>query len=115
MRTKTYKGMARIDNIANHALVSEKAIERYLVEEVARRGGICLKYDNPHAVGFPDRLVILPGHPLAWVEVKSRGKKPRRIQQLRIELLNALGQTTHVADSREAVDNIIKCIERNEP
>jgi glucosamine--fructose-6-phosphate aminotransferase (isomerizing) len=65
--------MARIDNIANHALVSEKAIERYLVEEVARRGGICLKYDNPHAVGFPDRLVILPGHPLAWVEVKSRG------------------------------------------
>lgn len=105
-----YKNMERIDDIANHSLVSEKAIERYLVDEVEKRGGLCLKYDNPYMVGFPDRLVILPGYPLVWVEVKSKGKKPRPIQEKRHAALRNLGQRVYVVDSREGVTAIINGI-----
>lgn len=102
--------MKRIDDIANHSLVSEKAIERYLVDEVERRGGLCLKYDNPYTIGYPDRLVILPGYPLVWVEVKSKGKKPRPIQEKRHASLRNLGQRVYVVDSRESVNTIINGI-----
>lgn len=107
--------MTRINDIANHSHVSEKAIEKYLTSEVAKRGGLCLKYDNPNTVGYPDRLVILPGAPNAWVEIKSKGKKPRRIQQIRLGMLRELGQRVYVVDSREDVDKVIRSIENNEP
>jgi hypothetical protein len=103
--------MSRIDDIYNHAKVSEKAIEQYLVSEVERRGGLCLKYYNPTNIGYPDRIVILPSFPAAWVEVKSRGKKPRPIQEVRHAKLRNLGQRVFVIDSREgvmaALNNII--------
>lgn len=102
--------MSRIGEIAHHAEVSEKAIERYLVEEVEKRGGLCLKYDNPNAVGYPDRLVILPGYPLVWAEVKSKGKKPRAIQEVRHASLRNIGQKVFVIDSKEGVNALISRI-----
>ena len=38
--------MNRITEIANHADVSEKAIESYLVKKVEQAGGLALKYTN---------------------------------------------------------------------
>lgn len=99
--------MNRIKEIADNSEVSEKAIERYLVEEVERRGGLCLKYDNPHSIGYPDRIVILPGYPIVWVEVKSKGKKPRPIQEKRHAQLRNLGQRVFVIDSREGVQDVL--------
>lgn len=36
--------MKKLEAITRHAEVSEKAIEKYLVQEVKAIGGICLKY-----------------------------------------------------------------------
>lgn len=99
--------MRRIDEIAGHALLSEKALETYLVKRVKMLGGIALKYSNPTCTGFPDRLLLLPGGRTAWCELKSRGKKPRAVQQARIQQLHKLGQAVYVVSSREEIEKMI--------
>jgi hypothetical protein len=48
----------------------EAAIEGMLCEGVLMRGGLCPKVVDKGRRGFPDRLVILPGHPTYFVELK---------------------------------------------
>lgn len=98
----------RINNIVNHAEVSEKAIERYLVKRVRAAGGVCLKYANPNMVGYPDRLILLPDGYAMWVEVKSKGKKPAKIQAIRQAELESLGQYVNTVDNKESVDDIME-------
>lgn len=99
--------MDRIAKIVKHAEVSEKALERYLVRRVKEEGGLCLKYSNPGMTGYPDRLCLLPGGKAVWVELKSKGEKPTRLQSLRHRALQDIGQRVYVADSREKVDEIL--------
>ena len=93
-----------VDNIVHHSELSEKAIERYLFDRVRQAGGVCLKYSNPNMGGYPDRVALLPGGVSVWVELKSRGRKPTKLQMLRIESLRLLGHRVYVIDSREGVD-----------
>ena len=98
----------KIADIVNHAEVSEKAIERYLVDEIHKLGGVCLKYSNQNMVGFPDRLILLPGARTIWVELKSRGKHTTALQDIRLRTLNKLGYDTYICDNKEEIDKIIK-------
>lgn len=98
----------KIDNIVRHAHVSEKATEAYLVRRVKDLGGVCLKYSNPGVVGYPDRVVLLPAGVTIWVEVKSNGKKPNKVQQLRHDQLRAMGHTVAVVESKAEVDLVLK-------
>lgn len=99
-----------IENLTRHADVSEKAIERYLVEQAKLHGMLCLKYSNPNMVGYPDRLLVLPGGGVAWVELKSKGRKPTRIQQMRIAELTGMGHLVRVIDNKHAIDELINDI-----
>ena len=58
--------------------------------------------------GYPDRLLLMPGGRMAWVEVKSKGEKPRVIQEVRMARLRRMGFRVYVADSREKVDEIVR-------
>ena len=49
----------------------EKQIEQKLVKAVRNVGGLCPKFVSPGLAGMPDRLILLPGRRLAFVEVKS--------------------------------------------
>ena len=93
-----------IVNILHHSELSEKSIERYLFDRVRQAGGVCLKYSNPNMDGYPDRVALLPGGVSVWVELKSRGRKPTKLQMLRIESLRLMGHRVYVIDSREGVD-----------
>lgn len=97
-----------IRKIIQHSEVSEKVIEKYLMMKVREIGGVCLKYSNSNMTGYPDRLVCFPDGKTAWVEIKSKGKKPTRLQELRHEELRAVGQNVFVVDSRVLVDCVIK-------
>ena len=90
-----------------HSAYSEKNIERYLVARVYDLGGHALKYTNPYETGYPDRLVLLPEGKLFWVELKSHGQKPRKLQEKRMAELRELGQRVYTADSKEDVDEIL--------
>ena len=101
-----------VRRLARHAEGSEKNIEAYLVGKVEEAGGLCLKFTSHTETGYPDRLVLLPGGRTAWVELKSQGEKPRRIQEVRMEKLRLLGFDVHVADSKEKVNEIMEGFSR---
>lgn len=93
-----------ISNLLRHSERSEKSIERYLSDRVRSMGGECLKYSNPSMAGYPDRVALLPGGVTVWVELKSRGARPRALQEVRLARLRDLGHRVHVIDSKEGVD-----------
>ena len=102
--------MDKTERLIKHSEVSEKAIERYIVERIKDLGGICLKYSNPNQIGYPDRVCLLPWGIILWVELKSKGQTLRTIQRQRIQEMSKIGHIVHVCDSKEAVDNVIASI-----
>lgn len=48
----------------------EKEIEAKLVKVVRNRGGLCLKWVCPGWAGVPDRMLLLPGGHIVFVELK---------------------------------------------
>ncbi|KGK87349.1 VRR-NUC domain-containing protein [Clostridium sp. HMP27] len=85
----------------------EKVIEKKLVMEVKKRGGICPKFTSPGFDGMPDRLVLLPYGKIAFVEVKAPLKKPRPLQLARHKLLRELGFQVFVIDEEEQIGGIL--------
>ena len=100
-----------IENIVKHSEVSEKAIESYLNKRAKESGLLCLKYSNANTTGYPDRLICLPDGKVVWVELKSKGRKPNKLQAIRHEELAKLGHMVWVISSKEMVDNLISYIE----
>lgn len=94
-------------NIVNHSEESEKSIERYLVDKAKDLGMPCLKYSNPNMVGYPDRLLVLPDARVVWIELKSRGKKPTKIQLARHEELRRIGHAVRVIDNKADIDELL--------
>ena len=85
----------------------EKAIERTLVQAVKAQGGICPKFVCPGTDGMPDRIVLLPGGHIGFVEVKAPGKKPRPLQLARHSLLNGLGYRVYVLDDIGQIGGVL--------
>ncbi|WP_346866632.1 MULTISPECIES: VRR-NUC domain-containing protein [unclassified Clostridium] len=91
----------------------EKVIEKKLVMEVKKRGGICPKFMSPGFDGMPDRLVLLPDGKAGFVEVKASGKKPRPLQLARHKLIRGLGFQVFVIDEEEQIGEILDKIGGN--
>lgn len=85
----------------------EKTIELKLKNTVKSMGGIALKLISPGFDGMPDRLVLLPGGRLAFVEVKAPGKNPRPLQLARHKLLRRLGFKVYVLDDERQIAIIL--------
>ena len=92
---------------------SEKDVERYLVKEAAARGWLPLKYSSGITTGYPDRCILLPGGRTVWVEVKTTGEKPGKLQQIRLRQLRQLGFLAEVVDSRAGVDLLMATLHAN--
>ena len=84
----------------------EKTIEQHLVKAVKNSGGIAPKLVSPGFDGMPDRLVLLPGGKIGFVEVKAPGKEPRPLQVARHGLLQRLGFKVYVLDDPEQIGGI---------
>ena len=56
---------------------------------------------------MPDRLAILPGGRMAFVEVKAPGKKPRPLQEARHRMLRRLGFMVYVLDDEGQIGGIM--------
>jgi hypothetical protein len=85
----------------------EKKIEKYLVEAVERLGGLCVKFPPLFFRGFPDRIVLLPGGVVVFVETKAPGVSPRLIQGKVHARLRGLGFRVEVLDGKESIDGFI--------
>lgn len=88
----------------------EKDIEHKLLTEVKSAGGLALKFVSPGFDGMPDRIVLLCGGKLGFVEVKALGKHPRPLQTARHRMLQKLGFKVYVIDSIEQIEGVINDI-----
>ena len=85
----------------------EKMIESRLVQEVQSRGVLCWKFTSPGTDGVPDRIVLMPGGKIAFVEVKAPGEKMRALQIRRKQQLERVGFSVYCLDSLEQIRPIL--------
>jgi len=86
----------------------ERDIESYLRERVKAAGGIAYKFTSPGNAGVPDRIVLLPGGRVVFVELKAPGKKSTPLQELQQKRISSMGFEVMVIDSKAGVDGLIK-------
>lgn len=85
----------------------EKNIEQKLKTDAKERGGVAIKFVSPNFDGMPDRIVLLPGGHIGFVEVKAPGKEPRPLQRARFKLLMRLGFKAFVLDDISQIGGIL--------
>ena len=106
--------------------IRESQIEKYLVEQVKARGGMCRKVKFINHNGAPDRVLFFPSyvsddskiaihHAPIWVEIKRPGKKAKfpadaheRGQHREHERMRGMGQQVEVIDSFSGVDRLLQ-------
>ena len=91
---------------------SEKLVERKLVESVKANKGMCIKLLCDQLIGLPDRMCLFPGSKIIFVELKTTGKKPRRIQAYIHNKLRDLGFRVEVIDSVKGISDFIESINK---
>lgn len=85
---------------------SEKVFEREISKYVDDTGGMAVKLLSQFIKGLPDRMFLLPGGVVVFVEFKSTGKKPTKIQSYIHAKMQALGFLVYVVDSVESYEEV---------
>lgn len=69
----------------------ERDIEKWLRRQVEGMGGAFLKFTSPGNGGVPDRLAVLPGGRVWFVELKTASGRLSSIQKWQHDRLRTLG------------------------
>lgn len=85
----------------------ESELEKRFCRLVACAGGKAYKFTSPGNAGVPDRMVILPGGRVGFIELKRPGEEPRKLQRVRQAELEKLGCYVAVVDSAERAEAVI--------
>lgn len=85
----------------------ERDIEDYLVRRANEIGGEVRKVKWIGRRGAPDRVVMLPGGLLYWVELKRPGQKAEPHQAREHIRMRGMGQRVLVIDSFEAIEALL--------
>lgn len=90
--------------------LSEREIEAYLVKKVREvLHGRAYKFISPGNNGVPDRIVVLPGGRIIFVELKREGggklSPMQKAQQAKLSLLGC--QVISQMNSKQQVDGFI--------
>jgi hypothetical protein len=72
---------------------------------------MALKYTSQYHRGIPDRICLLPGGLSVFVELKSTGKKPTKLQQYAMEQLDRMGHPNCVVDSTEKLEELLQILD----
>lgn len=86
----------------------ESYIEKVLVKEVKKYGGWALKLPAVFVSGLPDRMCLMPGGRVFFVELKAPGKKPDGLQPYIHKKLRKLGFIVYVIDNPGKAKELIK-------
>ena len=82
----------------------ERDIERYLVRRAIEHGGKAYKWVSPGHVGVADRIVLLPGGVVWFVELKTAKGRLSPWQKLFAADMRRMGMNYIVIRSKEEVD-----------
>ena len=82
----------------------ERDIERYLVRRAREHGGVAYKWVSPGHVGVADRIVLLPGGVVWFVELKTATGRLSPLQNVFAADMRRMGANYIVLRSKEEVD-----------
>jgi hypothetical protein len=88
----------------------ESVVEAYLRRRAEALGGVCKKFIPDYARGWPDRVLLLPGGVLCWVETKAEDGVVSAAQAVAHEDLRRLGQRVAVVWTKEEADRLIELL-----
>ena len=88
--------------------MTEKQIERRLVDGVKKYGGMCLKFTSPGLPGVPDRIVLTADGRVYFVELKTTVGRLAKIQKWVCEEMRSRGHDVRVLWGPEAVKEFLK-------
>ena len=86
----------------------ESQVEAHLRRGVERGGGWCIKLSSPGNAGVPDRLIILPGGRLIFVELKAETGRLTALQTWTIQRMEQFGVDIRVLKGLEAVKEFLR-------
>lgn len=101
LKVKSLMGNADIMRIGQ---MLEQGLEQKIVAKIKEKNGLCIKWVSPGFTGVPDRIAILPGGRVIFIEVKRPGLKDGRSpRQKRVaQQLEDLGCTVlRISDMEE--------------
>lgn len=93
-------------NNASKLPESEKTLEKKVAAKIESLGGWSIKMLSTYVTGLPDRLCLLPGGKVLFVEVKTTGKKPTKIQERVHDRIRKLGFKVLVIDNSLGIESI---------
>ena len=67
----------------------ESEVEKLLVGGIRKLGGRAFKWVSPGNDGVPDRIVVLPGLPAVFVELKTVTGKLTPLQRVQLKRLSS--------------------------
>ncbi len=88
-------------------MTTEKRIEKKLRESCKKLGGIAIKLYPLSLTGLPDRIVLMPGGRIWFVELKSEGVKPTPSQESFHKKLRGLGFRVEVISTDEQLQDFL--------
>jgi len=91
----------------------EKWLENKLVKGVEAVGGKCLKFAPIYRRGMPDRIILLPGGRVIWVELKTDTGRTSPTQRKRHRELRALGFKVMVPYGEEGLAEVMAEVHRH--
>jgi len=92
---------------------TEREIESFLVNRVKALKGMARKWVSPGWDGAPDRIVLLPGGKIVFVELKKPAGQPRLLQLKRAKELEELGFKVFCGvNSKDAVEAMLEEVSR---
>lgn len=89
----------------------EKEVEKFLLREVKKIGGVSFKFISPGNAGVPDRIVMLPNGKVVFVELKTDKGKLTKLQEVQIKKISNLGADARVLRGIEEVKEFINEIQ----
>ena len=93
---------------------SESQLERKFCDKIKHLGGLPLKFVSPGRAGVPDRIVLMPGGKIYFVEMKSEVGEISILQDYVFKKFTELGFKVHIINSVESLKKFLSEIKNAE-
>ena len=86
----------------------ERDIEKRLGSRIRQMGGLYYKFTSPGNAGVPDRLIVMPGGVIWFVELKADSGRVAPVQEYQIKLLQDRGANACVVRGAAGVEEFLR-------
>lgn len=88
----------------------EKEIEKKMIDGIRKMGGRAYKWVSPGNNGVPDRIVILPGGRIIFVELKTSTGRLSKLQKMQTTMLSRMGCDVRVLYGEDGVQTFLESL-----